>query len=550
MSLYSQFGGADRSWNSSRWLWRVCVKRVPIRTSLLFLGILLEPVTTALVPLFLSKIFSDLTDFPAQLSNDVLFFFTFSVGSIGLTFVKAWLRNWLSNKWMLELRVDFLHQITQMATSDSMLGSGEIMTRINQDISRFVNNIIGLVELFMGSLLALCSVLAIGFTLDLGLTTVLIGGMIIYSIIPFLSKGKLMRLQHATQDSATQAMSWTIATVRAILETRYFGPKFQEWNKVNNRNVWERYTNLSTSQANLSTAINGLQSIVSLAITASILVLGILKIHNGLLSGADLITFVLYSDNIRTPVTNLSSIPTSLSTIRVSSERLGPYFTTPQFGILPGVTGDSALVIRGLDITGAKGPLIRNFTAEIPINGILVVTGSNGNGKTRLIKTLLHQALTEKGTIAWNSSLSADQIHYIPQKVPIFNTTLYENLTLGINESRKYLVGLLRELGWEGRINLDEPYSDSRQPSGGQSKRIGLIRALLCNPKVLVVDEVESGVDDPIRLISAMRKAFNLIVVISHNPTLWEPFDWLWTIKQNTVECTTIRDGSRSSGGT
>ncbi len=175
--------------------------------------------------------------------------------------------------------------------------------------------------------------------------------------------------------------------------------------------------------------------------------------------------------------------------------------------------------------------ILKNINFEIKFPSSVSITGDSGCGKTTLVDLLTGLLIPSKGFISYPSAFKNNEnIGYVPQEVPLINGTILDNLCLGnqnLLKDKDYLykcikltnldltlkklpMGLETMLG-EQAVNL----------SGGQIQRIGIARALLTKPKLLVLDESTNALDSESeeKIINCLIKEFadSLIIIISHN---------------------------------
>ena len=143
--------------------------------------------------------------------------------------------------------------------------------------------------------------------------------------------------------------------------------------------------------------------------------------------------------------------------------------------------------------------------------GIYGLLGENGAGKSTLMKILVTLLTPTEGTVEINGirlekknyELIKKEIGYLPQELG-----LYPNLT--VRESLEY-VGVmsgLKKKEYEERIDyyldktglITQQRKKNRQLSGGMKRRVGLVQALLHNPRILIVDEPTTGLDPEERI--------------------------------------------------
>jgi ABC-type multidrug transport system ATPase subunit len=159
---------------------------------------------------------------------------------------------------------------------------------------------------------------------------------------------------------------------------------------------------------------------------------------------------------------------------------------------------------------------------------ICAISGESGLGKTSLIKDLmqcLRKPLNSTGEISLPSIngkdasiLFVDQHLYIPAKVTLFEAITLKSTSSLKESDRKLLkqkiIDLFKEIRIDqlassdkGLINeLDNPDYDTDSLSGGQKKKIGIIRAIIAKPDILIADEIFVGLDP--KSIFSVQKLF------------------------------------------
>jgi ATP-binding cassette, subfamily C, bacterial len=216
------------------------------------------------------------------------------------------------------------------------------------------------------------------------------------------------------------------------------------------------------------------------------------------------------------------------------------------------------------DVTFAYGdqPVIADASFEIPAGQITVLQGASGSGKTTLIDLLtgLHRPtggrITIDGVPLEELSIRAwrRMIGYVPQELSLLHGTIRENVALGdaaIGDDaiRTALVRAGAEVLISGPAHgLDSDVGEmGTRLSGGQRQRIALARALVLQPKLLILDEVTSALDpeteDQIcREVAALRGDFT-IVAITHRPAWTAIADRLYKVEAGRV--TAVADPQR-----
>ena len=173
---------------------------------------------------------------------------------------------------------------------------------------------------------------------------------------------------------------------------------------------------------------------------------------------------------------------------------------------------------------GSDDYIFNKLNLEIPLNNHIVITGSNGTGKSTLIGLMSGVLIAESGDI----SIKSDKLGYIGATPLIFESSLRDNLIYNSKKSfdDSYLYDKLDELHFKDdkKINLDTVISN-RSLSSGQMQKISFIRALINDVEILFLDESTANLDNEAKkVISKILKSEKFTIINStHNP---EDFDF------------------------
>jgi ATP-binding cassette subfamily C protein len=178
--------------------------------------------------------------------------------------------------------------------------------------------------------------------------------------------------------------------------------------------------------------------------------------------------------------------------------------------------------------------ILDNISINLIQGKMLAVVGASGTGKSTFVDLVLGVISPSSGSIKVSGLSPSDAVKnwpgaiaYVPQNISIINGSIRENIMIGyeqneINESKinSVLIGAqLEEFVFNLPNKLDTQITENGlNLSGGQRQKIGIARALLSEPGLLILDEATSSLDSKseseiMKVINNLRKKVTLIVV-------------------------------------
>ena len=295
--------------------------------------------------------------------------------------------------------------------------------------------------------------------------------------------------------------------------------------------------------------------------------LGGLQVIAGRLTVGNMQAFVQYVWQINQPIQNLTQLAGQLQSAKSSLDRI--------FQVLDEAdeVNDRTEKLEQ-DLTGqvsfkdvdfqyvADKPLIRNFNLEVKSGEMVAIVGPTGAGKTTLINLLMRFYDVTKGAITVDGNdirhLSRQdyrkQFGMVLQDAWLYEGTIKENLRFGnLQATDEEIVEAAKAANVDhfirtlpGGYNM-EMNQESSNISLGQKQLLTIARALLANPKILILDEATSSVDTRLELL--IQKAMKTLMqgrtsfVIAHRLSTIQEADKILVLKDGQI----IEQGNHES---
>ena len=172
---------------------------------------------------------------------------------------------------------------------------------------------------------------------------------------------------------------------------------------------------------------------------------------------------------------------------------------------------DYLVRVKNLTRVFGRQRVLRNISLDIPPGQTLVLLGESGCGKTVLMKSIIGLIRPSKGQVLFDGNdinrLNQRQLSKIRLRFGFVfqNAALFDSMTIGQNvafplrqvgrynndQIREMVLSRLSEVGLPDNVVYKKP----AELSGGMQKRVGLARALVMNPEIIMYDEPTTGLD-------------------------------------------------------
>jgi ABC-type protease/lipase transport system fused ATPase/permease subunit len=225
---------------------------------------------------------------------------------------------------------------------------------------------------------------------------------------------------------------------------------------------------------------------------------------------------------------------------------------TPEKMTLPEPEGQIAA--EGASLAIGERVILNNITFALPASEQMGLIGPSGSGKTTLCRLLLGIWPPMAGTVRldgadvykWDKDLLGPFIGYLPQDIEFFSGTVSDNIArMGAVDPEKVIEAAQQAGIHEMILKLPHGYDTQIgqggvRLSGGQRQRVAMARSFYGDPKLIVMDEPNSNLDDAgekalqAALISLKQKK-TTVIIVTHKPSLLGSVDKVLMLNEGQV---------------
>jgi len=240
----------------------------------------------------------------------------------------------------------------------------------------------------------------------------------------------------------------------------------------------------------------------------------------------------------RAAALRLAELDAVFATVATTATAAG-IAAAPESTARPGGPGRPGLTLSGLAIGYHDGEeVLGGIDYDFPERGLVAIAGASGRGKTTLLRTLLAfiEPRTGSATLdgvpvsAVPTAAFRERIAYVPQAHDVLSGPLRQVVALGRPVSDAHVLSAIERAGLGEVVAgmeaglATELGEDGSGLSGGQRQRLAIARALVGEPRVLLLDEPTSNLDDAteqqIVALLGQLASDRLVVAVTHRPAL------------------------------
>ena len=546
------------------------------RVALMFLALIFAT-AASIAPAPLAKMAIDKGITPKDigaLDGTVGLFLLSAVVYLVATAGQTWLTGWVGQRALADLRIELFAHLQSLSIGFySRNRAGVIISRLTNDVEALDSLVSdGIVSLFQGTL-TLFGTAAVLLYLDTQLalaTFIVIPLLWVGGVVYRIASADIYRRTRERIAAITGYLQETLSGVRVV---RSFGQEPRHLDEFAALNEANRAENMKTVYLNASyfPAVE----MLSAAVTAGILLVGGEAAVSGRISVGVVFAFVAALNNFFDPIQQLSQLYTTYQSGMAALDKIFELLDTEpdlkdrtdalKLGELEGRIDVNEVSFRYSDET----PLaLDSVTLAIPAGTTVALVGETGAGKSTLAKLAARfhdptegELLVDGHDLRHVTSHSLrSQMGIVPQEPFLFSGTLAENIAFGkLHATREEIESAGKTVGLDSVVEGFTEGWDALvgergvQLSSGQRQLVAFARALVADPKILILDEATSNVDvhTEERIENALETllAGRTAIVIAHRLSTIRNADLVVVLEHGRIVESGPHDELLNSGG-
>lgn len=396
------------------------------------------------------------------------------------------------------------------------IGTSTLITRMTNDINQVQNGVNIFLRLFMRSPFVVFGAMIMAFTIDFDIALIFVATIIILLVVVLLIPVVTMPLHKKVQGYLDRVVLSTRENLSGVRVIRAFNRQKNEIEKYKEHNDILYKAQIYVGK--ISALLSPVTFVIINTAIIGILWFGGDKVNTGRLTQGEVVALINYMSQILVELIKLVNFIILVSKANASLSRVNAVFETkPSIDEVSGeelCDFDKGASVEFKNVSfsysGASGEAIDGISFKAESGETVGIIGGTGSGKSTLVNLIPRYYEANSGEIlisgkdirTLSSSSLRKNIGFVAQKPTLFAGTIRSNLEMSNPEAteRELLVALDRAQALDFVESKGEGIEyrveqGGKNLSGGQRQRLTIARALVRDPKILILDDAASALD-------------------------------------------------------
>ncbi len=410
----------------------------------------------------------------------------------------------------------FSHIQSLSYTELDTLGTGTLITRMTSDVNQVQSGVNLTLRLLLRSPFIVFGAMVMAFTVDVKAAFIFVVTIPLLSIVVFGIMLVSIPLYKKVQQALDKVLSRTRENLTGARVIRAFcmeEEETQQFTKANNHLL-----DMQVFVGKISAAMNPLTYVIINGALVVLLWTGAIRVDAGIITQGAVVALVNYMSQILVELIKLANLIIQITKALACAKRIEAVFGVTNSMELRENTlplqesTDDAIVFEhvGLTYQGAGDESLTDINFDIKKGQTLGIIGGTGSGKTSVVNLIPRFYDATRGKVLiqgrdvrdYQLQELRDIIGIVPQKAVLFKGTIKDNLLWGNDNATQEDIERALEASQakefvdakEGRLEY-KIAQGGKNLSGGQKQRLTIARALVRNPKILILDDSASALD-------------------------------------------------------
>lgn len=430
---------------------------------------------------------------------------------------------------------------------------GNIISTLTNDLDKISECLEEVITTIINSIITVIGVTIIMFYMNVTLSIIVILSVPLFFLIILKMSKKMNYYFDSLQNSlgnltsSTEEIASNIKQIKSINKESYFIDKFNNINKI-----YRDYAIKSSVYSYLILPINLIINNLS-----NILIIGVgsILVVNKSITIGKIVSFLSYASMFRNPINDISSLVATVGEAIAGFKRINNILNQKIEDnglIVPSIKGN--IEFKNVYFKYDQKNILNNINIKLKENENLAIVGETGSGKTTIINLIEKFYKINKGQILIDNvdineidkNELRKNIGLVLQDAYFFKDTIMNNIKCGIDITDEEVIHICEDINANKFIEkLPNGYytiidNNANNLSNGEKQLLSIVRCLIKNPKIVILDEATSEVDiktekdiyEGIKKILKNRTS----IVIAHRLSTIKNFDKILVLKTGKIK--------------